>query len=198
MLGRQYAQLGVSLVEVAVGLAVTAALLVTGLPSFNSWIQGSRIRTTVEGVQNGLQLARAEAVRRNTNVQFILTDIVAGGTGAGWTVSCVTPVDDLDADGIADCPGAGVVPAQIRQRPAAEGSSNVVVATVQPTIVFTGLGRITPRVTNIDIDVTYPSGGACASAGGTMRCLRTQVSGSGQIRLCDPALSTTDPQGCLP
>ena len=63
---------------------------------------------------------------------------------------------------------------------------------------FNGLGRVSPTPAGtITYDVGNPSGGTCRAAGGTMRCLRVEVSPTGQVRMCDPSLtSATDPQGC--
>lgn len=187
---------GVTLVELVIGIAIVGVLLVLGLPSFGAWIQNTQIRTAAEAIQNGLQLARSEAVRRNTSVQFVLTSVVGGGVGSDWRVTCVTPIDDLDGDGVADCPGTGMVPTEIQMRPAAEGSRNAVVTAAQPTIVFNGTGRVTPvPAAAINIGITNPTGGACATAG-PMRCLNVVVSTGGQVRMCDPALASTDPRGC--
>lgn len=198
MLIRRHSQRGVTLIELAIGLVVLAILLATALPSFSTWIQNSKIRTAAESIQNGLQLAKAEAVRRNTSVQFVLTSVLGGGTGSDWAISCVTPIADLDGDGVADCPGAGVVPTTIQTRTATEGSSNnVAVAAGQSTIGFNGNGRLTPLpAAAINIDITNPAGGACAMATGPMRCLRIIATTGGQVRMCDPALPGTDPRGC--
>ncbi len=179
---------GVTLVELAIGIAVMAVLLALAAPSFKNWIQSSQIRTAAESIQNGLQLARAEAVRRNANVQFVLS------AGSSWTVGCKTPVADLDGDGVPDCPGTGTTPSNIQARTGSEGSSNASVD-VTPTVVFNGLGRTTPAVT---IAITNPTGGACATlgGGGPMRCLNVVVTTGGQIRMCDPARASADPQGC--
>lgn len=185
MLAWRTVQLGAGLVEILISFAIIAIVFVMAVPSFSSWIQGSQIRTAAEAIQNGLQLARGDAVRRNTRVQFVL------GTTSSWTVGCATPVADLDGDGLADCP------ATIQSRPAAEGSSNAVVTAPQTTVTFTGLGRVTPvPAGSIAFDISNPSGGACAAAAGPMRCLRVEVSSAGQIRMCDPALAGTDPRGC--
>jgi type IV fimbrial biogenesis protein FimT len=85
--------------------------------------------------------------------------------------------------------------------------------TVASTPVFTGklifnpLGRVTDPAKVPDgtlpagnvavFDITNPIGGACAAAGGEMRCLRVVVTGSGQVRMCDPAVTVaTDPRRC--
>jgi type IV fimbrial biogenesis protein FimT len=167
---------GISLVEVVIGMAIVAFLLFAAMPSFSTWIQKVQIRTAAEAIQNGLQLARTEAVRQNTAVQFVL------GTGTGWTVGCVASS--------ASCP------AEIQSRPANEGSSNATVATTggATTVTFNGLGR---SAAAIDFNVANPTGGDCVADGGPMRCLRVAVSAGGQIRMCDPAVSSaTDPRKC--
>lgn len=191
-----HAQWGMTLVELVIGIAILTLLLLLGVPSFATWIQNTQIRTAAEAIQNGLQLSRSEAVRRNTSVQFVLTSVLGGGVGSDWTVSCVTPINDVDGDGVADCPGTGVVPTEIQKRPAAEGSRNAAVAAGQPTIVFNGIGRMTTPAATTNIVITNPTGGACATAAGPMRCLSVVVSTGGQVRMCDPALASTDPRGC--
>lgn len=195
-------QSGVSLVEILIGVAIMGMLFAYGVPSFRDWIQNTQIRNGAEAIQSGLQLARAEAIRRNSLVQLVGN--VAGNSS--WTVSCVTVVGiDQDGDGKIDCPGAGTNPNNIQAYTSAEGARNALVAGVNvpmvaglPTIVFNGLGRVTPLpATDIRIDISNPVGGNCIPAG-TMRCLSILVSTGGQIRMCDPAVAYTaaTPQGC--
>lgn len=178
MLNSHTAQHGYTLIELAIGMVIVAVLLAAAAPSFRNWIQSSQIRNAAEAIQNGLQLARAEAVRLNSPVQFAL------GTGSDWNVGCITVT--------AACP------ATIQSRPSAEGSANVSVAATQATIAFNGLGRVTPAPAgDININITNSVGGSCAPSG-PMRCLRVVTTIGGQIRMCDPALtlSSTYPQGC--
>lgn len=197
-------QRGVSLIETMIGLVIASLLLAVGVPSFSTFMQNTQIRNAAEAVQNGLSLARMEAVRRNTNVRFTL------GATSSWTVGCVTAVADLDNDGAVDCP------ATIQSRSAAEGSANaavslseVVAATnavattpvITSEISFNGLGkvRVLPAGNSAVFDMSNPAGGACAAAGGPMRCLRVIVSTAGQVRMCDPKLTASnpsDPQAC--
>ncbi|WP_083940970.1 GspH/FimT family pseudopilin [Pseudoduganella violaceinigra] len=198
MLSRR--QEGVTLLELMVGVAVLAIALAMGLPSFGAWIRNTHNRTAAESIVNGLQLARAEAVRRNTLVRFDLTD--AGGK-VEWKVGCVNVT--------AACP------ANIQTRPAAEGSVDARVGTsasvipspapagffntpVNPGtnavagISFNGLGRVPDANVGNDItraDITHVSGVANAKRYVVL------VSRGGLIRMCDPALDfSTNPQGC--
>lgn len=185
------------MVELAIGLVVLAILLAAGLPSFSTWIQNSRIRTTAEAIQNGLQMTKAEAVQRNATVNFQLTDTLTAAcalstAGTNWVISRDDPTGACDS-----APSDTLAPRIIQKRPAAEGSINVVIASGQSTIAFNGNGRLTPPpAAAINIDISNPTGGACATAAGPMRCLRIVASTGGQVRMCDPALASTDPRGC--
>lgn len=175
---------GVTLIEIAIGLAIIAIMMMFGLPSMTDWLQNTQIRTAAEAIQNGLQSARAEAVKRNTNVEFILSNPGATG-GTGWSIRLVN---------------SGTV---IQSKPDGEGSTSGIL-TVTPagatTVTFNGFGRMptTPAtnddgsafMTQIDVD-------SAALSAADSRNLRIAISSGGQIRMCDPNVSdTTDPRSC--
>lgn len=183
-----------------IGLAITMMALVLGIPAFTLWIQNTQNRAAAESIQNGLQFARAEAVRRNTVVRFSLTD----ATGqVAWTVGCVTVTTDC--------------PATIQSRPAAEGSVNaragISVASIPNPpaagqfttaltagaglpagVSFDGIGMV--PTANIGTDITRVD--VTNSAVSTARRMVITVGSGGQIRMCDPAVSlSANPQGCV-
>jgi len=188
---------GASLIELMIGIAIFSTVLGLAAPSFGIWIQNTQVRTASDGVQNGLQLARAEAIRRNKPVRFQLTSSLDSScalstTGTDWVVSLDDP-----SGACGNAPSDTVAPRILQTRAGAEASSNVRMAADQTTIVFNSLGRITPvPAGTIQLNLSNPTGGACVSVGGNVRCLRVVVSVSGQIRLCDPALASTDVRGC--
>ena len=184
----QRRQGGFTMIELLITITIIGLVLMFGMPSMSSWLQSNQIRSAAESVQSGLLLARSEAVRRNTNVQFTLSSLA--GTGApDWSVTCATPA--------VDCPGAGMSETEIRKYSAQEGAPSTQVASPQATITFSGVGRVTPLPgTTMAINISNPHGGACAASAGPMRCLRIQVSPGGQIKMCDPALPVTNPRGC--
>jgi type IV fimbrial biogenesis protein FimT len=198
-----------SLVELMVGVAIVAILFALGAPTFTAWIQSAQIRTATEAMQNGLMVARAEAVRRNTFVRFQLTDSLddtcnVTATGTNWVVSLNDPSGACLTPPASPTDPNPPAPAIIQTRAGAEGSPNVQVVAGQAAIVFNGLGRVTPIPPagadangDIRIDVNNDLiGGPCALLGGPMRCLRVVVSTSGQVRMCDPMFNRPDPQGC--
>ena len=86
----------------------------------------------------------------------------------------------------------------MQSRSSSEGSRNAVVAASQSSIVFNGLGRVTPApLADITINVTNPSGGACSSARGADALPAHRVGAGGQIRMCDPRASFSGTsEGC--
>jgi len=180
---------GFSLIELLVGVVILAIIASAGAPSFMSWMQNSQIRTAAESISSGLQLARAEAVRRNANIHFTLNG--TAGVDSSWTVGCVTTVADLNGDGVADCP------AVIQSRSGSEGTPNVSVASSSATVTFNGLGRSSNSANStLTINITNEVGGECQQNNGPMRCLNVLVALGGQIRMCNPAMSGSNPQGC--
>jgi type IV fimbrial biogenesis protein FimT len=163
-----------TLIEIMITLAIMGILLMIGMPSFNTWLANTQVRTGAEGLTNGLQLARAEGVRRNANITFVL------GTNTGWTVSVVN---------------TGEV---VQSRSADDGSTNATLAVTPAgatTVTFNGYGRVT---TNADSSATITQldiGSSTLSAANT-RGLRITLNTGGTVRMCDPALAAGDPRAC--
>lgn len=191
-------QSGVTLVELLVGLTLLAVLLRIAVPSFTVMIQNASIRAVAESIQNGLNIARNEALERNRTVRFILN-------GTGWQIC------EMD-DTATACPNGGA----IQSRPAAEAggagtvtaqernaSTNAVAGTPTFTgsISFNGLGRTTTQFLPVGsigvLQVTHPAN-ACLANGGPLRCLNVVVGNGGQVRMCDPnpSLPADDPRRC--
>ena len=203
---------GFSMIELIIALAVLGVLLALAAPSFNAWISNTKIRTAAEVIQSGLQLARAEAVRRNALISFQLTSSTGGDctlatTATSWVITYGTddPTGKCDvallneAYPVTDTTH-NPVPRIIQARTAGEGSNNVLAAADQSVIAFNGLGRVTNPSTNpIVINLQNATVGCQTTSNKApplLRCLRVTASIGGQIRICDPILPGTDPQAC--
>ena len=178
---------GVTLIELMIAITIFGILLILGLPESFKWMQNAKIRTAAESISNGLQLARGEAVRRNTSVRFQLVDSLTNScalaaTGSNWVVSLADPSGACDV-----APSDTVAPQIVQKNSIAESSTNVVITSGVTNVVFNGLGRSTLGANTIQ--VTNPKGGACIAAG-PMRCLNIVVQIGGQIRMCDPSITT--------
>lgn len=172
---------GASLIEFMVAFVVLGILVSAGVPAFRDWLINSQVRTATDAVKDGLQLARAEAVKRNAPVRLSLPD----PTRSGWLIETL---DRTTATWTA-----------VQQRNAGEGTAGVLVAASQATVTFVGSGGVMPLPAQaITIDVSHPAGGSCqtVSGGGEVRCLRVTVAAGGQVRMCDPAAQPTNPAAC--
>ena len=158
---------GFTLVELAITLAILAILATLGLPSFLGMLESGRIKAAASGFSMGLQRARAEAISRGQAIRF-------EPNGAGWSIVRQEP------------DGTRVV---IDSKSSAESGGAEIAVSASTVVEFNSLGRTTAPVI---FNFSGPSG-----CGGEPRCLRVRVFTSGQVRLCDPAVTdTTDTRSC--
>jgi len=189
---------GFTLIELMIGIALFAIVLMLALPSFTTMLQNSKLRNASESILAGLQAARAEALKRNQTVEFMLTadppdtnfaTFVANAIGPGWAVRVLdtasVPIDFVDAH--SGLEGSGVAdPAALYAQTTA---SNLPVA---GTIRFDGLGRTNVGAVSTAFDVKPAAAGACKADGGDMRCLQVIVTPGGRVRMCDPSVAGPD------
>lgn len=203
-------QTGFTLAELSIGVAIAGILMVIALPNFTAMLQGAQIKAAAENTLTGLNLARAEALRRNMPVRFQLVSTLTNAcalssTSSNWIVSlgdptgfcAVAPVDS----GATTVAAAGE-PVITQKFVGTESGNNVAIsafltdgATAASTAVYTGLGRVSAGgLAWVDIKNTT---GACQHEGGTLRCLRIRISTGGQAKLCDPVvIAATDSRFC--
>jgi type IV fimbrial biogenesis protein FimT len=184
---------GFTLIEMLIVVAIIAIATTLGLPSYKAWIQNTQIRNAAESIQTGLQRARAEAIRLNSNVQFSLLGTSGNSWSAGWQA--------------ASSVGSVVSTTLLDSSSGREGSKNVTAKG------FTNTTNTTPDATTI----TFSSLAAVttnADASATLRVVKLDssvlpaadsrdlwvtiggVSGVGSsIRMCDPNL-TSGPTAC--
>ena len=167
---------GFTLIELMLTVVVLAVLLYVALPNFAVWMQNTQIRTAGEAILNGLQLARAEAIRRNVNVELRMD------ASSGWTARVA---------------GTGEV---IQSRVAGEGSAASLI-TIAPvgatTVTFNSFGSVANNAdgsaTLTEIKIDSPSISAADS-----RELCVLVRAGGNVRLCDPQVPAADTRTCIP
>jgi type IV fimbrial biogenesis protein FimT len=201
---------GFSLIELLVGIAILGTLTSMALPGFRSMIQNSRVRSLSESINSGLQLARAEAVRRNKQVRFQLMSSVdntcAFSTNSALWVISINDTNGGDPTGkCSSVPSDTIAPYIFQVSDTSSINSGIVISAAQSAVAFNGLGQLV-SVTNANntltgtaaysINVPDTTTVSCAPTG-TSRCLQVQVGSNGQVRMCDSAFSkANDPQGC--
>jgi len=158
---------GFTLIELLIAVAIIAITMAVAAPSFSQLQANYRLRSGAESVLNGLNFARAEAVRRNAPVTFSLT-----GTKSGWTVTA----------------NGGAV---IQSRTDSEtGGLTAASSNGATSVIFlpTGLVNATGAwLTQVTVSSTTAGTGARV----------INILGGGLIRMCDPAVSlANDPRRC--
>lgn len=191
---------GFTLIELFITIALLAILLALGAPALVRWNQNNQVRALAESLQNGLMVARGEAVRRNAAVRFQLvttTDAscALSDAGSNWVVSLDNPAGNCNVAASDD-----VAPRILKVGAGAESARSATVNAGGVSLVtFNGLGQASTAAT---IDVSNPAAGQCVTSATTgasnrIRCLRVTVSVGGQVRMCDPAVTdANDPRRC--
>ena len=185
-----------------VTIALLGVLLGLAAPSFSLWTRNAQVRTVSDALQNGARQAQTEAVRRNRQVVFFLSN----DTGCSASTA---PAANGSFWAIRSVPLTAGDPAEtVRCGNLADSSRGVTL--VGPTaICFNSMGR---QVVNASpgagtascaLDASGRSTYDVAAVGsvvGSDRPLRVLVTVGGQVRQCDPAriLSATAPDGCPP
>jgi type IV fimbrial biogenesis protein FimT len=166
---------GFTLIELMTALGVSAILVAIAVPSMRSFIENSRIRATSESMQNGMSLARNEAVRRNERIEFVTQ-------ATGWVVRV---------------PGTVVPLHEATGREARGGLTLTITPANADRVTYDAFGRPTAngdgsaQMTAVDIASSNPP------ASGYYRPLRLQIQATGSARLCNPAVGPSNPAVCL-
>jgi type IV fimbrial biogenesis protein FimT len=196
MLGRQEGRLvlmkrlaaGFTLIELMIGIAIAALLLALATPAYQDFMTNTQIRNVAESIANGLRTAQAHAIKRNTNIEFILEPNAASANW-GWDV-----LDPATAT-------------TLQQYRFVAGGRHATVAVALPSaaermVTFNGIGRI--LVVNPDATQPMDEIRVTSAAVVNARPLRvltgfnstgdpTRASG---IRVCNPLVPVGDPQLC--
>lgn len=189
---------GLNLVELLVGLAILAMTLFAVVPGVVDWVRDLSVRNAAESMRSGLERARVEALRRNTQIGFwlVVDDNKAlssqcrnSDSGPSWVVAGADPGGRCDAE-----PSLTEAPRLVDRWSAAEGAAGVKVETLTvlgdpgDRVLFNSLGQVTAGDQQVQrIDISHPDGG---------RPLRLLIEGGGAVRLCDPAAGEKDPRRC--
>ncbi|MCV0438665.1 MAG: GspH/FimT family pseudopilin [Hydrogenophaga sp.] len=159
---------GFTLIELLIVIVIFGIAASLALPSFSQLLANYRVRTGAEAMLSGLFLARAEAIRRNSPVQFTLN-----ATGSGWAVAQVAPATAIQTRPDSESPGVTTAS-----------------TTASRVVTFLPNGLVDTSVVRLEqINVS--------SVIGNTDTRRVNIFGGGLIRMCDPAVAiANDPRRC--
>ena len=188
---------GFTLIELMVGLAILGLLLLAVLPDMTQWVRNTRVRNAAESIQNGMQKARMEALRRNASVTFWLVTSADGScalsSAAGsWVISLDNPSGHCG-----DAASTDTAPRIVEAHSAGDGYVDVVVssratdgATAAKSVTFNGFGQVVNGSTDVaTVNFTH-------AITTDTRPLRVTVAPGGGVRMCDPSVVSTDARAC--
>ncbi|HTP71947.1 MAG TPA: GspH/FimT family pseudopilin [Burkholderiaceae bacterium] len=184
-------QRGFTIIEIVIVITITAFLLAAVMPSAGAWVRNSRIRTAAESISNGLQQARAEAVRQNKPVSFFLVsdsdamsmsdNCALSSSSSGWVVAFASPVGKCATNR----------DSFIAVRAPGDTATSLSVVADATTVTFNGFGQVSNAGAITCIKLSVPSDTST-------RTLAIGVQGGGQVRMCDAKVSdANDPRYCL-
>jgi type IV fimbrial biogenesis protein FimT len=177
--------LGASLVELMIGIAIFAIAMGMGVPSYRAWIQNTQIRTAAESLQNAMQKAKVEAVKRNANVEFVLA------ADPIWKIKLAggIEIERVNQEEFKTHSNGGAV---------VQNVTLAVTPNTATTLTYTGLGQLadnadgTAKISIISLDSSTLS--AAES-----RNLQINVGDiNGNAKICDPNLNNDSPSVCPP
>jgi type IV fimbrial biogenesis protein FimT len=171
-------ELGFTLVELMVTLAVLAIVLVAAVPSFVDFFDKSRVRGAADNVISVISNARAESVKTDLDVNLAFT-----GSGTSWCVganSATPPSGGAEAGAAAPCDcsvSTECLVSGVRSAIDVGAAPGVSIGTLPAALIFDSkLGVISPLGARA-VTLTSPRG---------KYDLTVQVNALGQARLCVP------------
>lgn len=196
-------------------LTIVAILLLVGAPQFSIWQANSQVRLVAEALQNDLRQAQGEAVRRNRQVAFVLTNDAPTPNPDTNILPVFAPSNPANNWVLLALPLLG----STEGKDEASGSTGFILSHVQNSnttttitggvaiLCFNSVGRLVYSATTT---IENASGEKCGVLPATTapiefriqnartdRPLRVQVRVGGQVRMCDPGRSiATQPDGC--
>lgn len=179
---------GFTLLELMIVVAVMAIALSIGLPAMSQMFRNNSVGAAAELIQNALRQAEAEAIRRNGDVEFMLTDdtpeaasvnsLSRKENGKNWAVRMVD----------------STVPGRYVNGYSTSQMSSELTYTGPAGIRFSGAGRVFDTSGN-------PVGGKQifrVSRSNAAKAYCVFVTPGGAVKLCDPSKASDDPRACQP
>jgi len=203
---------GFTIIEIMIALGIAALLMALGLPAFRDFLANNKIRNLAENLQSSLNVARSEAINRNQPVQFLLFGdadytsgqvgtVTANAAGPHWLIRVQNPATGvfthIDWRNGFEGSGQTTEVSTTTATTIAATYSTMALGGTADIVTFKGLGG-TLLGSTATFDISNPTAGAChtTSTPSPIRCLRVQVTVSGQVRMCDPSVASSDPRAC--
>lgn len=157
---------GFNLVELMIVLLIMSVLMLVASPHYSAWLNNMRIKNITEGINLGITQARAEAIKRNDYIFFILND------DTSWEIK---NIDD-----------------EIINRKESTESSLGVSLVIGPNnaeiLTFNGYGSVTPNLDSSESITSIVVGSANSIEG--VNPMTLKIGGGGGTLICTSDCAT--------
>ena len=194
---------GFTLIELTITLVIISVLLVIGLPSLKSFMQGNQLVASANELIAGFNIARSEAIKRNDGVTICESTngaTCSAGTGNwedGWIVFVDTGSTQISSGVVCSAGNVGSN-CLLRSHTAfnddqltVKGVDAAAVATVINSVTFNSRGL--PRSSAGSAQASNFSVCTLDGAGGTVDSRAVVVGFTGRVRVSDNAAVITCP-----
>lgn len=180
---------GFSVIELMVTVAIAAIVLALAAPSVSDWLKNQAVQGAAQSVQNGIRAAQAEAMKRNAQVEFSLTNNLAVPSN----VTSATP-SPSGQNWIVRVPGSPAT--WIAGEVAAQAYPYAKISAGSASLFFNGIGQVTtdsaqtaPVFSNALFRV--------ARADNLQRAYCVYLTPGKAVKMCDAAIaSSSDSRSC--
>ena len=183
---------GFTLIELLITLVIVSILLIVGIPSLKSFMQGNQLVASTNELISAFHVARSEAIKLNNSVTICEstdgTTCTSPGTG-NWQDGWIVFVDgDTDQDGTeVDCADGNLGEDCLLRSHAAFTDNQLTMADVNDISSFTFNSRGMPRNAAGALQSGAFSVCSLDSSGDTINSRAVVLSLSGRVRVSDNA-----------
>lgn len=171
---KRWRQVGVTLVELMVTVAVAAVLMAIAVPSFQQLIQSNRVATEANSLVGDLQFARGQAIKEGQPVTVcISSDGSSCSTATSWQTGWIVFTDPNGNQTV----DSGEAP--LRRQPSFSSTDTFVAANNERSVTYNRDGF----VTNLSADTTLTLN-TNPTIAGVRRCLTVSRIGRQKVAVC--------------
>lgn len=199
---------GFTLIEAGVVLAILGILIAVAVPGMQDWVLGRKAMSAAGFYQDGLALARSQAVAHNSASRLVLVDNANGQMD--WRIDLCWPTDSTPCNADSGSWSSASAAASgdpdeskgfrsiTRSASTMPDSKQLAIGTLPAeadTAYFTPLGwvdgRVSPRLMRITLAPSITRSGAFAP-------MAVALTLAGKATLCNPAAAAHSARACPP
>lgn len=141
---------GFTLIELIITLTIAGILMAVAVPGLKSFVSSNRLTAQINDLIADINLARSEAIKRNTDAGVCVSSAgtsctASGNWSNGWRAYYICPTDGSDTS----CTAGASVTARVHE--ALTGSNTLVLSPAIDAVVYSRTGLTSSGVVTITL-----------------------------------------------